>query len=218
MHNIPDLIKRIHPNISNSEYQKLKNKTSFLEKNLNVCQNCYLDLIEYKTESNSSKKMYEVVRNSLHIHHESNDLLLKTKELVKKPLNEANKMFKDFAKQDCSKTHKRFFSLDGEKKISFTDEESKLFKNLRQKLNSKTDTSIKERKKLISLDKIIPSLNLNLIQTTKKMRQLILNKPQENKVNFSGFNTSFSSNERVKRFSNHFFSKTSQDSVSTIYN
>lgn len=209
MHNIPDLIMRIHPKISNLEYKNLKNKTSFLEKNLSVCQSCYLDLIEYKTESNSSKKVYETVRNSLHIHHESNDFLLKIKEKIKKPLNEAKRLFKDFAKLDCSKTHQRFFSLDDEKKNSLNAEEIKLSNILRQQMNTKNEIPMR---KLISFDK-----TQNLIQTTKKMRELILMKPQQKKLNFSEFNTSFSSFEKVKRLSNHFFSKNSQDSLSTIY-
>ena len=100
---IPVLLRRLHPRLSNKEYKEIKDLMEFQEHKILICQDCYMELIQYLQYAGGEENLLETIKLKAKLQkHKSSDLTIKKLEALKKPFYQENKQMHDKMKSVCS--------------------------------------------------------------------------------------------------------------------
>lgn len=100
---IPVLIRRLHPRLSNKEYLEIKGLMEFQQHQIPICQDCYMELIQYLQYAGGQDFLLETIRfQAKKQTHKSADLTIKQLEKLKKPFYHQNKQMPEGLKGVCS--------------------------------------------------------------------------------------------------------------------
>lgn len=100
---IPVLLRRLHPKLTNKEYMEIRGLMEFQEHKILICQDCYMDLIQYLQYAGGQENLLEMIKQKAKSQkHKSNDLTIRRLENLKKPLYKANQVMHDKMKMICS--------------------------------------------------------------------------------------------------------------------
>lgn len=100
---IPVLIRRLHPRLSNKEYLEIKGLMEFQQHKIAICQDCYMELIQYLQYAGGQDFLLETIRfQAKKQTHKSADLTIKQLEKLKKPFYQQNKQMNEELKGVCS--------------------------------------------------------------------------------------------------------------------
>lgn len=59
---IPVLLRRLHPRLNNREYMEIKDLMEFQEHKILICQNCYMELIQYLDFAGGEEFLLESIK------------------------------------------------------------------------------------------------------------------------------------------------------------
>lgn len=100
---IPVLIRRLHPKLSNKEYVEIKRLMQFQQQEIPICQDCYMELIQYLEFAGGQDFLLETIKQkSKKQKHKSTDLTIKQLESFKRPYYKENKEMHQTMKGICS--------------------------------------------------------------------------------------------------------------------
>jgi len=100
---IPVLLRRLHPRLSNKEYMEIKDLMEFQEHKILICQDCYMELLQYLQHAGGQENLLEMIKiKAKRQKHKSSDLSIKKLEVLKKPFYQENKQMHDKMKSVCS--------------------------------------------------------------------------------------------------------------------
>ena len=100
---IPVLLRRLHPKLYNKEYKEIKVLMEFQEHKILICQDCYMELIQYLQFAGGEENLLDRIKSKAKFqNHKSSDLTIKKLETLKKPFYSNNKIMHDKMKSICS--------------------------------------------------------------------------------------------------------------------
>jgi hypothetical protein len=100
---IPVLLRRLHPKLNNREYKEIKDLMEFQEHKVLICQECYMELIQYLDFAGGEEFLLESIKGKANNQrHGNKDLTIKRLEKLKIPFYEEKKQMIEKMKTICS--------------------------------------------------------------------------------------------------------------------